>query len=747
MIKKIYIILIVIVIILTAITGFFVGIKIENNRQLNIKQKKNQTTTIAIVNMDEGVILNDEHVNYANQLLCFPNENFIVTGLSDAKTGINNIYAAYIIIPATFSKSVMSIEYSPEKINLTYQYNSNLDEEVFIQVTNEVNDFINIFNSNIAYMYIDAIIGEYHRVQDDSVEIIENERAELENIMNIKAAQLIAPVELVKEEIVDQTVQPVDLNGYYYENDRILNNFYARYSEAFEVGRGDYSKIQETHIELEQAEKNFSEVSHVIIEDMSSDQQYLLEMGKRNLAEAIGSYNSSIDNKQEEVYVLVDNMMRLQLEQDQKNSEEQLENVLHNLNRNNEEDIALLQSQWLQVYSDIQESVNNQLSQSLIDERESEQDIFEQIIEEAYTQDYITAYQQGYLDALTQIVFENSEAEIDEVAIQDIVDMMDEFEIHPAAPDSDDLENAKNTILMRFNNETMNNLNNVSIDWNQLQIVMPSPSLVYIDDENTDREEVNDIEDTTDSIILNLCDEEIISQGSETITNMFRLNYESDEIDCVLQDDFVTAIYEHNQEQLHRLSEPEQLLKYNMSSYENALNQYDPMVYIEAVNADVYFENIEDNAKQMLNSVKDNNQNYQLYASDVYSACTGYTSQLRGALDDAHTLTSKNIEECIVGLQSEQEKLNSDNIKMLESFAGSLSYTRVESQGNAEIYDYIVNPITVQKYGQAIMTDIPAQQPYKNMGRIMLVTILGIIIVICIVEFIVIFKRNKEARS
>lgn len=82
------------------------------------------TVDIAVVNLDEGVKLREKTAYYAGKLITFPNEHFHMTGLDDAKKGLEaGIYGAYIVIPATFSKSVESINDKPEKATIQYTVN------------------------------------------------------------------------------------------------------------------------------------------------------------------------------------------------------------------------------------------------------------------------------------------------------------------------------------------------------------------------------------------------------------------------------------------------------------------------------------------------------------------------------------------------------------------------------------------------------------------------------------------------
>ena len=156
-----------------------VGMYIERNHQEAQEMQKEHVSTIAVVNMDDGIAIGETRTNYASQLMSFPGDNFTVTGLTDAKSGIENgTYAAYVVIPETFSASVTSIENEPRKVTLGYQYNTKLDEESELQAVKDVNAFVNLLNSNIAYMYVDAILAEFHNVQDDSSIILSNDNKE-----------------------------------------------------------------------------------------------------------------------------------------------------------------------------------------------------------------------------------------------------------------------------------------------------------------------------------------------------------------------------------------------------------------------------------------------------------------------------------------------------------------------------------------------------------------------------------------
>ena len=133
------------------VLGSFMNIKthvnsnIGNYYQINEKQnsyKVVSTMDIAVVNLDEGVNLKDKKTYYAGKIITLPNEHFHMTGLDDARNGLKSgEYGAYIVIPATFSKSVESINNDPEKATIKYTINADNNDASLASIVNDINSF------------------------------------------------------------------------------------------------------------------------------------------------------------------------------------------------------------------------------------------------------------------------------------------------------------------------------------------------------------------------------------------------------------------------------------------------------------------------------------------------------------------------------------------------------------------------------------------------------------------------------
>ncbi len=214
--------------------------------QQNIEDNKSTITTIAVVNADVGTEVKEKNVFYASELMYFPDTNFEVASLTEARDGIaSNRYAAYVVIPKGFSSSVESVNREPEKSQITYSLNENLRQDVQIKVVCDIHNFILNLSTNVSYMYVDAILKEMHAVQDDSDSIMENDIKDMQAIEGVEAAELIEDVEYEPLEIVETEIEYMDLSDDYQEVDENVSNINTTYLNNMEAAQAAFLKIKE----------------------------------------------------------------------------------------------------------------------------------------------------------------------------------------------------------------------------------------------------------------------------------------------------------------------------------------------------------------------------------------------------------------------------------------------------------------------------------------------------------------------
>lgn len=705
-----------------------IGIHIERNRQKALELQKEHISTIAVVNMDNGVRVGNEHINYASQLMSFPNDHFVVTGLTDAKAGIENgTYAAYIVIPETFSESVISIENNPKKVMLVYQYNNKLIAEAKIQAVNDINAFIILLNSNTSYMYFDAIMAEFHRIQDDSSTILANDKKELELLAGVNAAKLIAAAKPVEEMSVNHEIQPVELTAYTTRNRALLDNLLFRYSEAFQKGKEDYAVIQKENNEVEMAADNFLLIYDAVIQDTAEEHARLLTEGRDKLAEAVSLCSQSDEVQGAALRSLVADIIRMQLEADRKSAESQLQEIIELIRNGDDETLKDLQQRWETAYQDLRWKVD----ETLVQKSEACRDNLEELVEEAYIQGYRDALGDlgGQIDSMKQ------DADPENIAVKALQEAISNNMVSgPFAPKAEAyIGNSKAVVREQ--------LNSISVDWDQLDVFFSEVS---------GRASSGNDEGDGESYAIFLTainDEETIGSMVRETLDLFKMKSESEQIDDVIQTYFVDALSKESKRQMARLTDEKQQLSQTINNYEASLVGFDLLQYIENANLSACLNDIEANTGEMLTTVEQNNSDYMLYATEMYTHTTERISQARKSLDEAYSQTSENVTDCINDLISSREAINSQNVSMLEGFVNSLRYTRVESQGNAEVYDYIVNPVVSQISGLVVANKTEPALKKGDSMKTWLVLVLGIGILLCLAEVAIDFLQQYEKQA
>lgn len=733
--RTLYGFILIVLLVISCIMGRF----IERNHHQTLELQKEHVSSIAVVNMDNGVTVGNEQINYASQLVSFPGADFSVTGLTDAKAGIENgTYAAYVVIPETFSESVTSIEHDPRKVTLGYQYNNKLTEEAKIQAVNDINAFLVLLNSNIAYMYMDAIMAEFHRIQDESSIILANDNMELELLAGVSAARLIAVAEPIEDIAVNNDIQPVELSAFITKNNVSLEHMFLSYTEAAQKGKDDYAFIQKENVEVERAADNFFLTYDSVIQDTAAEQLKLLAAGREKLVEAVVLCNQNIEAQETALKGIVADIINMQLEADRNSAEVQLQRIVDDIRNRDAETLKNLQQQWETTYQDLQLEADENLVQKL--------EICCGNLEELVK----AVYMQGYNNALSslneQIDSMKEDVDSENIAVSVLQAAINENMLsEPLEPEVE--ENINN-----FKVIVGEQISGISIDWNQLNVKLPEISENEsggdgtADVENPDGgEEIGDSEEEKLEITLTAFDdEEAIGNVVGEIFDLFKMEAESERINNVIQTYFVDALFEENEKQMGRLSEPKLLLSQSMEDYEKLLVNYDPLQYIENADLEKYLSDIEINAWEMLDTVEQNNLDYMLYAEEMYAATTEHTTRVRSSLDDANTQTAENVEDCINDLILSRETVNNQNVNMLEGFTDSLKYTRVESQGNAEVYDYIVNPVVSRINGPAVTNTAEPDLGEGNSIKIWLIIILGIGIIFCLAEVVINYRQQYK---
>ena len=227
----------------------------------NIKEANKK---IAVVNLDVGIEKQNQQINYGSVLLERVGSEIEITGLEDARQGIqSNLYGAYMIIPTTFSENVESILVAPQKSTLTYALSSNLESLDREEVKAEVQSIYDAFRANISQVYTSTILSEYHFAQDESTQIMARDQQDMEMLEGIRSEDLLELITISEMTTVENTIQELDLLGDFTHIQNLIEMIDYAYQGYLEQGEVQYDEMKQG---LEDLTVQNEETAHMLFE-------------------------------------------------------------------------------------------------------------------------------------------------------------------------------------------------------------------------------------------------------------------------------------------------------------------------------------------------------------------------------------------------------------------------------------------------------------------------------------------------
>ena len=272
----------------------------SNNYQIIESDKSYKvvsTKDIAVVNLDDGVKLKGKKAYYAGKIITLPNEHFYMTGLDDARNGLKSgKYGAYIVIPATFSKAIESINSDPQKATIKYTVNADNNDASLASIVNDINSFASVVSENITFIYVSAILDEYHRAQDNTKVILRNDSIDLDNINSISPESLLGRYENVKENNIDFKPSDIDLDKYNIENENIVDSFSRELREAKEENERNFDNIKREGEEVRTGTDSFGRFFESLtpLRDNSGNSVY--SHGLTNIERLLSGHNDRLNS-------------------------------------------------------------------------------------------------------------------------------------------------------------------------------------------------------------------------------------------------------------------------------------------------------------------------------------------------------------------------------------------------------------------------------------------------------------------
>lgn len=624
------------------------------------------TDKIAIVNLDDGVMIEEEKVNYAGKLLTDLENNFVFTGLEDARAGYaTGIYAGYLVIPATFSESVVSLNETPVRAEITYAINDNLIEESKEKVIYDVLGLVSDLNDRISYMYLYSVMDEFHDAQDEADIVMENDIEEKEAINAIKANDLVALVPVAEITEIENNIVPVDISEYMTKNMELTSQVGIKYNEYLMESEADHQKLNEEAMALMDEMGNMDSIIGGIDLAHDAEGNSIYQKGAEELNQLFEEHNEALSEKEEELE----------------------ENIL-----------AIYQDiqTYLTEYERAKEAYKNENEQKYLNTLAALEKLFED-----YQGDYVMLTE----EELSQLGSEIEEVNEQIVMLQGLLDEIEQPEADITGMELDEIPELQTLSLPEAETIELSELQK------KMQAVLADNYYVFegylLDEEGKVLKDQDNNNITLGSLLekynKDLTDEEVKSKiFEEQIGEIEKMDIR--EVTEITEEAILAPIQENVESITEAILNQYAIEKEQLGEYSEAVMDYDPLKYIDYEEIQNLTGSMLDNGTKLSEAILETDIQQMEYVEDVYEATRNDLANMKDTILKAKEDSDQAVADGLADLQEIKNANSDENQKIMYDFSEKLPYTRLGSLEYTQAYEFMANPVGAEKTDEKNLT-------------------------------------------
>ena len=721
---------------------------------------------IAIVNLDNGVMENDKKMNYGVRMLEYSdNSNLHTTSLEEARQGVNNgRYAAYIIIPSTFSDSVVSINRIPEKTTLQYSLSDQLDAQSLKDICFQIADFEKLVNDNLGYLYVHSILDEFHTAQDNSKRILKNDKQEMEVLQSLESIDFIELVYVPEISLPEDEVKFQDMGEYAQSNRQLIDDIKGYFNDEKNLYTDELPFIVEDGTNLE---KSFLESKDVITEiDITGGVQE--HTAYIEALDSIETYISVFNQKQEDDKEIVVNVVT-----DIQNS---------NLNTILTQVLCYIQDRLIQIMeflNGVAESVteifNIEITPTLYDE------MLEGLMDSPMATDsnahIATDSNANYASPSEAYQICPSDIEIN-------YDLIEE-ELYDYLFDLDDIGEIEMDIVREIIEEIVRDNVELFVDETNERILDWWDEVVEWSDEAwrermhllNDRwmEKVNAIKEKVlqelELLTVNY-PAELNAVDLSSITDQQQENYalllrnlegmallEESQIIDVMEQELAQSLMDQEEEVKMLLTEEHSDRFDEIRSLVKLIESYDSQKDLGNGKFDSLLNQLYKNSQGVDSAERDITSKYESYISSIYKSVWDGMDIIDESVAAANETADQKMTENLDRIMTMKTTNSEINQSLVGNFINQLRYTRIGSSEYTQVYDFIVNPLDLAEVdlnSQKLLTQsMGLQKPQNQEGKeketgtamYLLVALIGLLSVTAVIRIAALVKSGKKGNT
>ena len=672
----------------------------SNTEQLSNDKIQYESNKIAVVNLDEGCTVKDRHIYYSNTLSKMNSEKYHVTSLELARKGIETgEYGAYVVIPANFSRAVESINSVPEKIVLSYSISNDTREDLKPEIMENIYRYTENISVNTSYLYVSAILDDFHKVQDDSKTIIENDTNEMKEISEIDPAKLWVNMEYPEITNVEFNIEDLDISRLFEGSLDLVSAADRQMMENLEAGINSFDEVKQDHDEVVESINNLISIIEEV--DIATDENgaSIYEDAIRRLNALVDTYNYLQSQKREIIRDNINTYVFNHRSNDQNYVNTQLSILLSDLqNQVNSEEATInsniqnyVDVNLVQIQEDNQAYINSELasmSNALLIQQQMLQDNIDRAVEgivEGVREEYKGLYEREW-----EIFWSRYEPDANGNILASASDA--NMPLRVATPGD-----ADHTHRIDWNNEDFNifeSLSNIDLK----RAVSSSNDMRDILTDIWISIPLHSISLDIRRITLPHFEYRAGDEGITNIENLYRQDFTG--IRNHIDENIIREINRESINESVRIKNESEKMKTRMNSYESDLKEYTPYRYLNEGKLTEPVNKIGSNIQEAENQTNSKINEYVKYGSELEKANSEDMDKFLESMDKAEKDSVSRIEETMNNVKEKRKSTNKDNVELLKAFSEKLAYTKLGESDNTKVYDFISDPVSVQNIGE-----------------------------------------------
>lgn len=723
-------------------SGALLGSYLTEQRIERMEGSTFQTTKLAVVNLDEGVEYEGEHRNFAKELISSQKKDIVLTGLEDAKAGMQDgRYSGYLIMPSDFSTNTVTVNDEPQKSLIKYEINQNLSDAARDKATVNISEVTKSLNDDLGYVYLYSLFNSVHEGQNNALKVLSNDNQDKEVLMAISNIDLIESLDLTEVERMENNIENLNVVDDFEKNQELINTIDIAYkgylsatSEELTNVKTDSNAVKERLTQMGVDISNIPTIEsdgYVLsaMDKVVSDHNTSLGNSKSNISQDVESIKGSNDDTLSTAKTTMDTYLD---DIDAYNEKiiklkkyhcikKHVENIAETLSLNK---LASFNSKFTILIKDAQTKhieafIHKYLIEQLVGyygTYASEEEVLQQIFIDASTDE-------GIKEAI--VLYAQLHPELNITTLNDYyaymfgIDSGMSLSVYPdeTTIKAEALENLK-TDLALITKPILYDLDGLKNDF---------PAIVKTTDVRADLKPFNDY----------LIDMTPIHTGLGSIEDA-KIN---DLNDAVGRD--LNPLKEKQSLHKNNLSQKANNDNGTMEQFNNRFTIFDPLAFIDGRQIEGYVRDYQRNTSSVENNINRKDQEYKKFVDDSYTEANEHMRVAREDISKYQKLSDDKLSDGLKVAHASRSSTSGENQQLMNNFINTLPYSRLGENANTSVYQFMVEPTVAESGVGSTMKRSNSEIDYNGI----FISVVGACLIVFSGLSIYTFSKKRSVRD